>query len=172
MFVLKEKATLEVEEIQQSREVIDLYSEIPDFAGLVFIFDNLNKVIWVWCSEYAKPKGWGKKVKKEKNPQKVAQLVLSNLEEEMQVDLHDYKVAKVIEGNHPDEFEKLFLYDVVDVNLYQKHYYKPEYSYLYDYEQEEESGSGTKKCKNCGWIMSKDKTKCPRCGKNPDVKED
>jgi len=167
-----DKAQLEIEETQPTREVIDLYSEIPDFAGIVFIFDNLNKIIWTWCSRYVKSSSWAKKIIKEKNPNKVAQLVLKHLQDEMQVDLSDYKVAKVVEGEHPNEFEELFLYDVVDYNLYKQHYYKPEYQHLYDYMQENEPESQTKKCKNCGWIMSISKNICPRCRKNPDVKEE
>jgi uncharacterized paraquat-inducible protein A len=55
------------------------------------------------------------------------------------------------------------------VNLYQQHYYKPEYEHLYTYEQQEKAESATKKCKNCNWIMSSDKKVCPRCRKDPDV---
>lgn len=164
-----DKAQLELEETQASREVIDLYSEISDFAGVVIILDNLNKKIWVWCSIYTKSTGWAKKIIAETNPKKISELVLKILSDEMKVDFSDYKVEKVTEGNHPDDFEKLFLYDVVDVNLYQQHYYKPEYEHLYTYEQQEKAESATKKCKNCNWIMSSDKKVCPRCRKDPDV---
>jgi len=171
-YVVKDKATLELEEIEQSRDVFDMYSEIPDFAGIIFVIDNLNKIIWTWCSTYSKSSGWAKKIIKESSEKKSAQHVISALQDEMQVDFSEYKVSKVIEGEQNNEFEKLFLYDVVDINLYQKHYYKPEYEHLYEQEQQqEEQKSKTKKCLKCGWIMSTEKTICPRCQKNPDTEK-
>lgn len=169
-----DKGQVILEETEQSRQVIDLYSEIPDFMGIVVIFDNLNKIIWAWCSRYVKPRGWAKKlikyVKKGKK-QKFADFLLEVLKDEMEKDFSDYKVAMVTEGQHPNEFEELFLYDVVDINLYKKHYYKPEYQHLYNYMEPEEEEPVTKKCKNCGWIMSSDKKVCPKCRKDPDIEE-
>lgn len=172
LYQVLDKAMLEIQEASATRETIDMYSEIEDFAGIVFILDNIEKIIWTWCSNFVKSTGWAKKMIKEKKPKKLAEMVLSIMADEMQQDFSNYKVAKVIEGNHPNEFEQLFLYDIVDINLYQKHYIKPEYQHLYGYQEDpEEVKSKTKKCKNCNWIMSNDKTVCVRCKKNPDVLE-
>ncbi len=167
-FVVKQKIDLVIEETQASRDIIDIYSEIPNYVGITFVLDNLNKIIWTWCSIYQKSKGWAKKLIKEKKPQKFADLVLKQIQEGFKSDLSDYKITKVIEGDHPNEFEQLFLYDIVGYNLYEKHYTKPEYESQFISQEQSKVESATKKCKSCGWILSETKNICPRCKKNPD----
>ena len=61
------------------------------------------------------------------------------------------------------DFEDLFQYDVVDVNLYKIHYVKSEYTNIYDDSDKNEETIQVKKCCNCGWIMKNNRIFCPKC---------
>jgi hypothetical protein len=162
MYNVIDRVDLTIRETHPTREVIDLYSENNYYGGVSFLFDNIGKIIFGWISLYAKKRDWAKKMAKEKDPNKFASLVLKTLQDEIRRTITGYRIVRVDEGNHPNDFETLFLYEVQDFNLYQQHYYRPDVEMLLpvtDVYVEEK----TKKCPKCSWILSKGKTKCPRC---------
>ena len=57
-------------------------------------------------------------------------LVRKTLENELNVSLTAYKIIRVDEGNHPNDFETLLLYEVQDFDLYNKHYFRPDVEML------------------------------------------
>jgi hypothetical protein len=157
-----DRVDLGVRETHPSREIIDLYSENAYYGGVSFLFDNIGKIIWGWISNYAKKREWAKKIAGEKNPAKFEALVKKTLEEELNVQLTGYTVKRVEEGNHPNDFEELFLYEIQDFDLFNKHYYRADVEMLMPQETPK-SQERVNKCPKCGWIISKGKNKCPRC---------
>ncbi len=157
-----DRVDLIIREAQPSREIIDLYSDNPYYGGVSFFFDNLGKIIYAWISTYAKKRDWAKRIGGEKDPRKFEMLVRKTLENELNVSLTAYKIIRVDEGNHPNDFETLLLYEVQDFDLYNKHYFRPDVEMLMPQETPtiEEA---VIKCPKCGWILSKGKNKCPRC---------
>lgn len=157
-----DRVDLGIRETHPSREVIDLYSENPYYGGISIFFDNLGKVIWVWISSYQKKRDWAKKLANEKDLKKFTDLATKILEQELNCDLAGYTIKKVEENNHPDDFELLFLYEIQDFALYNKHYYRPDVEMRMPQEAPKIEDKVTN-CPKCGWILSKGKTKCPRC---------
>ncbi|MHA1729204.1 MAG: hypothetical protein ACTSWY_10795 [Promethearchaeota archaeon] len=170
-----DKKESELEEIEVSRNFFSHCHELPDFAGISFILDNLNKIIWTWCIKYRiklidrikkifrrKKSNRINKIITKKSSRKVSRLVLSFIRDKLQKNFSEYQIFKVIEGKQPPkEFEDLFLYEVVDFNLYNRHYKKAEYEQTYNYDIKKEDKK--KKCKNCGWVMNINRKVCPRC---------
>lgn len=166
MYNIIDRVDLIVRETHPTREVIDLYQEsVNYYGGVTFLFDNLGKIIYGWISNYAKKRDWAKKLAGEKNPQKFEKLVIENLERELDMSLEGYKVKREEEGIHSNEFETLFLYEVAEFELYQEHHYRPDVEMLMPQDNlyKPNLDDAIRKCPKCGWILSKGKTKCPRC---------
>lgn len=176
MYNAIDNVDLMIRETHPSREVIDLYEEAVNYyAGLTFVFDNLSQIIWVWIPIYGpKKRGWVKKLARlghkcveSQDPsvcKKFSKEVIERLEEELNCTITNYEVKPVIEGQHPDDFEYLFLYEVQEYGLYSQHYFRPDVQMRMPMEEyDAPSEEPVRKCPNCGWIVSKDATHCPRC---------
>ena len=157
-----DRVDLSIRETHPSREIVDLYSENNYYGGISFFFDNIGKIIWVWIARYTKHKDWAKKIVNEKNPDKFKKLVHKILEDELDKTIEGYEIHRVEEGNHPDDFELLFLYEIQEFELYNQHYYRADVQMLMPQEATPVEQTVTK-CPKCGWILTKGKTKCPRC---------
>ena len=164
MYNVIDRVDLSIRETHPTREVIDLYQEsVNYYGGITFVFDNIEKIIYCWVSRYAKKRDWAKKIAKAINPKKNAQLVIGHLQEELGRSLEGYKVKREVEGEHSDPFETMFLYEVQDFKLYQKHYYRDDVQMLMPDESSYFVAETTTKCPKCNWIISAGKSKCPMC---------
>lgn len=166
MYNVIDRVDLSIRETHPTREVIDLYEEsVNYYGGITFLLDNITKVIYTWVSNYAKKRDWAKKIGGEKNPTKLERMVLEILEKELGITFAGYKVKREEEGNHSNEFETMFLYEVQEFDLYKQHYYRSDVEALMPQEDiySPKVEETILKCKKCGWILSKGKTKCPKC---------
>lgn len=157
-----DRVDLSLRETHPSREVIDLYSDNNYYGGVSFFFDNIGRVIWVWIARYAKQRDWAKKIAKETDPKKFKDIVLKILQDQLDRVIENYDVQRVEEGVHPDDFETLLLYEIQEYDLYNQHYFRPDVEALMPVEEAPVETTVTK-CAKCGWILTKGKTKCPRC---------
>jgi len=180
MYNVIDNVDLMIRETHPTREVIDLYEEALNYyAGLTFMFDNLSQIIWIWIPQYGPDKrSWVKKAAKygrkykdkgkEKYKRKLVDLVKEKLERDLDCKIENYEFKVVLENQHPDDFEYLFLYEVQEYGLYSKHYFRPDVQMRMPMDTEVHVEEKVRKCPDCGWILSKEATKCPRCKKELD----
>ena len=167
---------LQFENRRFERQLLEQFTKDPNFTGLFFILDNLERRIWIVCRKYRnriknliggifrkKKTGIIGKIIKSSNPRKISKLGKLIIEKEFQSNFREYDINRVIEGEFPGEFEELFLFDIVDINLYKKHHKKREFDAIYDDPVLKSPKIETKKCLNCGWILKIEKKICPRC---------
>ena len=160
-YLLIDRVDLYLKETAATRENVDFYQDIEHFGGIIFYFDNYAKIIYVWVSNYWKHRDWAKKIAKEQNPVKFQKAVIEILQKEMQKDLTGYKVVRVNEGEINNDFETLFLYEIVEFHLYKQHYFRADVQMLMP--QEEQEAPKIRECPNCGWVLSADATVCLKC---------
>ena len=163
MYNCIDRVDLTIRETHPSREIIDIYSENNYYGGISFVFDNLSRMIWVWIAKYSKKRSWAKKLTKENDADKFTKKTYNVLEDLLQRKLDNFEVRRVDEGNHPDDFEMMFLYEVQDIDLYSEHYLRGDVTMLMPDESSYYVEEKVEKCPKCGWILSADKTKCPMC---------
>lgn len=164
-----EEVDVVLRETEPSRMVIMEYADIPNYAGLSVFLDNINKIMYVWVSEYAKHRGWvKKKIVKAKTPKEFAVAIILQFARDLKVDMRDYKVVRVNEGQETEDFEWLFMYEIAEIGLYSQFYPKPEYQLMFQEREERLAAEraakeALKKCPKCGWLLTSGKTVCPRC---------
>ena len=175
MYNVIDNVDLMIRETHPSRQVIDLYEEAVNYyGGLTFLFDNLSQIIYVWVPEYGPDKrGWVKKAakyarkykdkNKDKYKNKLVDMIKEKFLEEMGVVIKNYEFRIVLENQHPDDFEYLFLYEVQEYGLYSQHYFRSDVQMRMPMDTEPVVEEKVDKCPECGWILSKGATKCPRC---------
>lgn len=167
---------LKFNNIQFERQPIEHFTKNSNFTGLFFILDNLEMKIWIVCRKYRKrimnlirgifrkkKTGIIEKIIQSSNLRKINKLGKLLIEEEFHSNFHDYDINKAIEGDFPKEFEELFIFDIVDINLYKNHQRKREFDEIYDDPVLKSPKIETKKCLKCGWILKTEKKICPRC---------
>jgi hypothetical protein len=172
----KNKQKVELTFGKFSRLIFNVLRENPDLLKIIFVFDNLNKKIWLWYSEqnqilkqrfkFFKLRGDCKilnKIISTKNQKKTRKLINSFLGNKLGANFEDYVTEKVSGIDQSNNFEELFEYNVVNVNLYKIHYKKSEYVNIYGNNDTSEEKITVKKCKNCGWIMKENRKFCPKC---------
>ncbi len=164
-YQLIDRVELYLKETAATRENIDFYQDIEHFGGIIWYFDNHAKKIYTWICTYWKHRSWAKKIAKETNPKKFAKRVRDILEKEMRKDFSEYEIIRVEEGEINNDFETLFLYEIVDYELYQEHYYRPDVQMRMPQETVE-TEPAIDRCPHCDWIISAGTTKCPKCQKD------
>ncbi|MGV9204938.1 MAG: zinc ribbon domain-containing protein [Promethearchaeia archaeon] len=145
-----------------------------DYLGVLFVFDNIEKNLWVYQEKEKKAKGIAKKIKKESKEKKLTKYVEKVFEKEKNYNISSYDVKRALDDMQA--FRQLFKYQINEYPLYKQHYLLPEYEALQQEETveeqaKEEASANLKKCANCGWILSADTTVCPKCGKSPRKKD-
>ena len=169
-FYLSNVAGLSVQEFILNFRNFETMISRDDYLGIVFVFDNIDKDLWVYQEKEIKAKGIAKKIKKQNKVKKLAKYVEKVFEKEKNYDISGYDIKRALDDKQA--FRQLFKYQINEYPLYKQHYLLPEYEALQQEdsikdEAQEEASANLKKCANCGWILSADTTVCPKCGKSP-----
>jgi len=158
-----------LKEFIPSQSLLAEYSEIEGYMGVSFIFDNIDKYLWVYQVPEIKAKGWVKKFVNESSEKKLKKMTFKLFENELNLDVSEYFVRRADEDR--PEFEKLFMYEIAEFPLYTKHYFKPEYEVKLAEEKSKEevkevASKTLKECPHCGWVVSQKAEICPKCKKS------
>jgi len=142
------------------------------YLGVDFIFDNIEKRIWIWQDDNIKTKKPVKKIKEESKESKITKQVQELFESLSNYDVSSYECKRA--QRYKDTFMNLFKYQINEYPLYNQHYYLPQYEGEQDAfehgvseEDDKEEISSVKECVNCGWLISAETTVCPKCRRSP-----
>ncbi|MHA1293377.1 MAG: hypothetical protein ACTSQJ_12000 [Promethearchaeota archaeon] len=149
------------------------FEELPQkegYSGVCFIFDNIEKIVWIFQDDDIKTKKFVKSIKNETKEKKLAELTVSIFANELNYDITNYEIKRAT--IHGSSFLEIFKYQINQYPLYQQHYLLPEYEDLEKEKEKiksikEDSSANIKKCANCGWIISANLTVCPKCHRSP-----
>ncbi len=164
-----EEVDVVLKETEPTQSFLMEYGDMDEYRGITIVIDNIDMKIYVWVSEYAKHKGWTKKVRKTTDPKKFSGLVLKAFAELLRYDMRNYEIIRIDEGRETEDFQWLWMYELASLKLYQQHYPKTEYMEMFQEREErlalEKAQQSMSKCPHCGWLLTGTKEKCPKCGK-------
>lgn len=165
-FYFREYGGIVLREFVPTKDGFESLLEVKGYLGVCFIFDNIEKLIWIYQDDAVKTKKYVRVIKTEKKDEKLAELTKEAFEKELNYDISGYSVKNAL--SYQEVFSKIYKYQINEYPLYTQHYLLPEYE---EEEKEKaakeeakaEASANIRKCANCGWIISANAAICPKC---------